>query len=64
MLLYVKCRIASAPKAGEIRKRTMMLCSDLLETVKEYFNEVDAISRLKDVIYLQVNILYILIVNL
>lgn len=32
----------------------MLLCADLLETVKKKFNQVDAICRVKDCIYLQV----------
>lgn len=54
LLLYVKCRIAAAPKSGEVRKNVMLLCADLLETVKKKFNQVEAICRVKDCIYLQV----------
>ncbi|XP_077292217.1 anaphase promoting complex subunit 5 ida [Arctopsyche grandis] len=53
MLLYVKCRIASAPKTGERRNQVLTLCTDLLENVKLNFNRVEAFSRIKDVIYLQ-----------
>lgn len=55
MLLYVKCRIASAPKTGERRSQVLSLCTDLLENVKLNFNKVEAFSRIKDVIYLQVS---------
>jgi len=57
-LLYVKCRIAAAPKSGEVRKNVMLLCADLLETVKKKFYQVEAICRVKDCIYLQAQVLH------
>lgn len=57
MLLYVKCKIATAPKSGERRKKVLLLCTDLLNKAKSNFHKVDAISRMKDVIYLQVCII-------
>lgn len=58
MLLYVKCRIACAPKSGDRRPKVLSLCTELLETVKSNFSKVEAYSRVKDVIYLQVGIFF------
>ncbi|XP_028176804.1 anaphase-promoting complex subunit 5 isoform X2 [Ostrinia furnacalis] len=53
LLLYTKCRIASAPVAGEARALVLQSCCDALDTVKKNFARVCAHSRLLQTWYLQ-----------
>ncbi|CAH0749049.1 unnamed protein product [Diatraea saccharalis] len=53
LLLYTKCRIASAPVCGEARAQVFQSCCDALETVKKNFSKVGAHSRLLQTWYLQ-----------
>ncbi|KAM3959023.1 anaphase promoting complex subunit 5 ida [Aphomia sociella] len=53
ILLYTKCRIASAPVAGESRIHVLQSCCDALESVKKNFSKVGAHARLLQTWYLQ-----------
>ncbi|CAH0404756.1 unnamed protein product [Chilo suppressalis] len=53
LLLYTKCRIASAPICGEARSQVLQSCCDALELVKKNFSKVGAHSRLLQTWYLQ-----------
>ncbi|KAL0894705.1 hypothetical protein ABMA27_013244 [Loxostege sticticalis] len=53
LLLYTKCRIASAPAAGEPRAQALQSCCDALDRVKNNFAKVGAHSRLLQTWYLQ-----------
>ncbi|XP_026757188.1 anaphase-promoting complex subunit 5 isoform X2 [Galleria mellonella] len=53
LLLYTKCRIASAPVAGESRVQVLQSCCDALESVKKNFSKVGAHARLLQTWYLQ-----------
>ncbi|KAJ2953567.1 hypothetical protein O0L34_g1169 [Tuta absoluta] len=53
MLLYTKCRIATAPAAGDARALVLQSCCDALESVKRNFSKVGAQSRLLQTWYLQ-----------
>lgn len=56
MLLYAKCLVANSVKDGdEERKTTILEATQLLSGVKENFKKVEAYSRIKDVLYLQVS---------
>ncbi|XP_045782080.1 anaphase-promoting complex subunit 5 isoform X2 [Maniola jurtina] len=52
-LLYTKCRIATAPPAGEARSQVLQSCCEALDTVKENFSKVKAQARLLHTWYLQ-----------
>lgn len=55
MLLYVKCLIANSRKLDDVRRWELILeCAKMLDNVKEDFHKVEAFSRMKDVLYLQV----------
>lgn len=55
MLLYVKCTVADSHKLEESKRKEVILsCAKLLNKVKENFKNVEAYSRMKDVLYLQV----------
>ncbi|XP_059048895.1 anaphase-promoting complex subunit 5 [Achroia grisella] len=56
LLLYTKCRIASAPVAGESRIHVLQSCCDALESVKKNFAKVGAHARLLQTWYLQAQI--------
>ncbi|KAJ0181778.1 hypothetical protein K1T71_002500 [Dendrolimus kikuchii] len=53
MLLYTKCRIATAPICGEARGNVLHSCCDALEAVKKNFAKVGAQVRLLQTWYLQ-----------
>ncbi|XP_026487717.2 anaphase-promoting complex subunit 5 [Vanessa tameamea] len=53
LLLYTKCRVATAPPAGEARTHVLQACCDALDTVKENFAKVGAQARLLHTWYLQ-----------
>ncbi|XP_072936844.1 anaphase-promoting complex subunit 5 [Epargyreus clarus] len=53
LLLYTKCRIATAPTAGEPRVQVIQSCCEALESVKENFSKIGAHSRLLQTWYLQ-----------
>lgn len=54
MLLYTKCRIATAPPCGEARLQVLQSCCEALEYVKKNFSKVGAHVRLLQTLYLQV----------
>lgn len=55
MLLYIKCLVADSHKLEEsLRKDVITVCARSLNKVKEDFKKVEAYSRMKDVLYLQV----------
>lgn len=55
MLLYVKCLVANAKGESDAsREQTMLDAARMLNKVKENFEKVEAYSRVKDVLYLQV----------
>ncbi|XP_004929282.3 anaphase-promoting complex subunit 5 isoform X2 [Bombyx mori] len=56
MLLYTKCRIASAPISGESRTNVLQSCCEALELVKKNFTKVGAHSRLVQTLYLQAHL--------
>lgn len=64
MLLYSKCRVALAPRAGEARIEMLQSCCDALDTVKKNFSKVEAHSRVMEIWYLQVSIFYLLSIRL
>ncbi|CAB3231136.1 unnamed protein product [Arctia plantaginis] len=53
MLLYTKCRIATAPPCGEARLQVLQSCCEALEFVKKNFSKVGAHVRLLQTWYLQ-----------
>lgn len=60
MLLYVKCLVADSHKLDDNQRKDVILESvKLLNNVKDDFKKVEAYSRMKDVLYLQVCIPYI-----
>lgn len=55
-LLYVKCLIADSSKLdAESRGQVILNAATSLEKVKSGFERVEAFSRVKDVLYLQVS---------
>lgn len=55
MLLYVKCVVANAGhKSGVEREKIIMEATEMLTNVVAAFNKVEAYSRMKDALYLQV----------
>lgn len=55
MLLYVKCMVADSHKLDDNKRKEVILeCAGLLSKVKDDFKKVEAYSRMKDVLYLQV----------
>lgn len=54
MLLYTKCRIATAAPCGEARLQVLQSCCEALESVKKNFTKVGAHLRLLQTWYLQV----------
>lgn len=54
LLLYSKCRVATAPPAGEARALVLQACCGALDTVKDNFAKVGAQARLLHTWYLQV----------
>lgn len=62
MLLYVKCLVADSHKFDENQRKDVILdCAKLLNKVKDDFKKVEAYSRMKDVLFLQVCIFLITI---
>lgn len=57
MLLYTKCRIATAAPSGEARLQVLQSCCEALEFVKKNFAKVGAHVRLLQTWYLQVSFL-------
>lgn len=56
VLLYVKCMVANSEQLEENdRKNVILKGAEMLEKVKEDFRIVEAFSRVKDVLYLQVS---------
>lgn len=55
LLLYTKCRIATAPPSGEARIQVFQSCCEALESVKENFCKIGAQVRLLQTWYIQVN---------
>ena len=57
VLLYVKCLVAHSDQleVGE-RRNVVLNAAEMLERVKEDFRVVEAYSRVKDVLYLQVGV--------
>ncbi|CAH0726651.1 unnamed protein product, partial [Brenthis ino] len=53
LLLYTKCRVATAAPAGEARAHALRSCCRALDTVKENFAKVGAQARLLHTWYLQ-----------
>jgi len=54
-LLYVKCLIADSSKLDEAgRTKVLINAARSLEKVKNGFQKLEAFSRVKDVLYLQV----------
>ncbi|XP_022820605.1 anaphase-promoting complex subunit 5 [Spodoptera litura] len=53
MLLYTKCRIATAAPCGEARMQVLQSCCEALENVKKNFTKVGAHLRLLQTWYLQ-----------
>ncbi|XP_026737731.1 anaphase-promoting complex subunit 5-like [Trichoplusia ni] len=53
MLLYTKCRIATAAPCGEARLQVLQSCCEALESVKKNFTKVGAHLRLLQTWYLQ-----------
>ncbi|XP_041978762.1 anaphase-promoting complex subunit 5 [Aricia agestis] len=53
LLLYTKCRIATAPPAGEARVQVLQTCCNSLDIVKENFTKIGAQARLLHTWYLQ-----------
>ncbi|KAL4704067.1 hypothetical protein ACJJTC_001989 [Scirpophaga incertulas] len=53
LLLYVKCRIASAPVCGESRTQVLQSCCEALDVVKKNYAKVGAHVRLLQTWYLQ-----------
>ncbi|CAK1549834.1 unnamed protein product [Leptosia nina] len=53
MLLYTKCRIATASPVGDARQQVLQSCCEALDVVKEHFSKVGAVSRLLHTWYLQ-----------
>ncbi|XP_063376218.1 anaphase-promoting complex subunit 5 isoform X1 [Cydia fagiglandana] len=53
LLLYTKCRIATAPTSGEARLQVIQSCCETLESVKKNFTKVGAQARLLQTWYLQ-----------
>lgn len=59
MLLYVKCLVADAGKNPQVDKYKILLeATEMLKKVKEDFHKVEARSKVKDVLYLQVSYTY------
>lgn len=57
LLLYTKCRVASAPSSGEARTQVLQSSCTILESVKKHFQKIGAQSRLLETWYFQVCIL-------
>ncbi|CAH2066575.1 unnamed protein product, partial [Iphiclides podalirius] len=53
LLLYTKCRIATAPPSGEARVLVFQSCCEALESVKENFCKIGAQLRLLQTWYIQ-----------
>ncbi|XP_073941660.1 anaphase promoting complex subunit 5 ida [Choristoneura fumiferana] len=53
LLLYTKCRIATAPTSGEARLQVIQSCCETLESVKKNFSKIGAQARLLQTWYLQ-----------
>ncbi|XP_013181286.1 PREDICTED: anaphase-promoting complex subunit 5 isoform X1 [Papilio xuthus] len=53
LLLYTKCRIATAPPTGEARIQVFQSCCEALESVKENFCKIGAQVRLLQTWYIQ-----------
>ncbi|XP_060802230.1 anaphase-promoting complex subunit 5 isoform X2 [Amyelois transitella] len=58
LLLYTKCRIASAPVAGESRVQVLQSCCEALDFVKKNFAKVGANARLLQTWYLQAQLFH------
>lgn len=58
MLLYTKCRIATAAPCGEARLQVLQSCCEALEFVKKNFSKVGAHVRLLQTWYLQVRFIF------
>lgn len=54
LLLYTKCRVATAPVTGEARTQVLQSCCDTLDLVKKNFSKIGAQARLLHAWYLQV----------
>ncbi|XP_026328137.1 anaphase-promoting complex subunit 5 isoform X2 [Hyposmocoma kahamanoa] len=53
LLLYTKCRVATAPVTGEARTQVLQSCCDTLDLVKKNFSKIGAQARLLHAWYLQ-----------
>ncbi|CAG5021639.1 unnamed protein product [Parnassius apollo] len=53
LLLYTKCRIATAPLSGEARVKVFQSCCEALESVKQNFSKIGAQVRLLQTWYIQ-----------
>lgn len=56
ILLYVKCIVADSNNTQEERYIIILEATEMLKKVKEDFHKVEARSRVKDVLYLQVSL--------
>jgi anaphase-promoting complex subunit 5 len=61
LLLFAKCKIAAVTcQPAEVRKRILAEAIHILNKVKINFQKTESYRRLKDVLYLQVTIIIII----